>query len=69
MIRNFYSFHTKIYIWKIIEQNNSIWFFDASGNIVKTHKNVSQNPFLYSIVAHDSNLKQNIPIAEFLTKG
>ena len=44
---------------------NPIWYFDATGSVIKKVK--SQMHFLYSIVMHDSNEKQILPLAEFVS--
>jgi len=45
---------------------NPIWFFDATGSI---HRKINRQPkpFFYSVVCHDNNKKNIIPIAEFIT--
>ena len=45
---------------------NPIWFFDATGGIIK---NVSRQkkPFLYSLVMHDPKENVIVPFAEFIT--
>jgi hypothetical protein len=45
---------------------NPIWFFDATGSI---HRKINRQPkpFFYSVVCHDTNKKNIIPIAEFVT--
>jgi hypothetical protein len=53
-------------MWKIIKKLNSIWYFDATGNVLRDVPNKGK-PFLYSLVAHDTKLKKIIPIAEFVT--
>ena len=49
-----------------MKEVNSIWFFDATGNI---HRDINRQkkPFFYSIVCHDTNEKSILPVAEFLT--
>ncbi|CAF0867508.1 unnamed protein product [Brachionus calyciflorus] len=53
-------------IWKKIYQYNPVLYFDATGSIVRDIKG-QKKPFLYSMVAHDTNSKQIIPIVEFIT--
>jgi hypothetical protein len=49
-------------------KTDPIWYFDATGNVLHDIPKYGK-PFLYSIVAHDSNLNKIIPIAEFITTG
>lgn len=62
----FYLFVYQFEIWKFVREINSIWFFDATGNI---HRDINKQkkPFYYSLVCHDTNLKSIVPVAEFLT--
>ena len=56
----------KIRIWLKILELNPIWYFDATGSILKKITNQNQ-PLLYSIVCHDPLNEQIIPIFEFHT--
>lgn len=53
-------------MWKIIQQVNPVWNFDATGSVIK---NVTgqKAPLLYSLVSHDNLRKKIIPIGEFVT--
>lgn len=53
-------------MWKIIFTRYPIWFFDATGSIIK---NVSGQklPFFYSIVCYDPQTHSIIPLSEFTT--
>jgi hypothetical protein len=53
-------------MWIIIQKKWPIWYFDATGSICKKIEN-QKLPYLYSIVAHDYESKNIIPISEFLT--
>ena len=59
-----FSLETKL--WEAIRLKNPIWFFDATGGIIK---NVSRQkkPFLYSLVMHDPKENVIVPFAEFIT--
>lgn len=48
----FYFNFLKIEIWKIVQQLNPVWFFDASGEI---HRKIPSQPYplFYSMVFHD----------------
>lgn len=48
-------------MWKIIQQVNPVWNFDATGSVIK---NVTgqKAPLLYSLVSHDNFRKKIIPI-------
>ncbi|RNA20753.1 kDa in NOF-FB transposable element, partial [Brachionus plicatilis] len=56
----------QIKIWKKVSLNNPIWYFDATGSV---HKDIyrQNKPLLYSIVVHDRENKQILPVAEFIT--
>ena len=53
-------------MWLIIQESNPIWYFDATGSIIKKVRNQIM-PFLYSIVMHDKKNKSIIPVAEFIS--
>jgi hypothetical protein len=56
----------KLSIWEKIEKENSIWFFDATGNVIRS-VNRQKKPFLYSLTMHDVEHKSIVPFAEFVT--
>ena len=53
-------------MWKVIQEVNPIWNFDATGSVIKNFRR-QKMPLLYSLVSHDNVLKQILPIAEFIT--
>ena len=53
-------------MWLSIQAKSPIWYFDATGSIIKKIAKQSL-PYLYSIVTHDESTKSIIPIAEFIT--
>ena len=53
-------------IWSFVSRTNPIWYFDASGAFIPKVK-AQPIPLLYSIVSHDTENKNIIPVAEFLT--
>ncbi len=55
----------KVKIWDIIKTFNPVWYFDATGSIMKKMDN--KEPFLYSIVCYDRDNKQIVSIADFMT--
>ena len=56
----------QIKIWQVIQLNNQLWNFDATGSIIKNVRN-QKAPNLYSLVVHDIIEKKVIPVAEFIT--
>ena len=50
----------------MIQITNPVWYFDASGSFVTKVKNQTM-PLLYSVVIHDKQKKNILPIFEFLT--
>ena len=42
----------QIKIWQVIQLNNQLWNFDATGSIIKNVRN-QKAPYLYSLVVHD----------------
>ncbi len=53
-------------MWRLIQKNNLIWNFDATGSVINDIKG-QKIPLFYSIVVHDNILKNIIPIGSFLT--
>jgi hypothetical protein len=53
-------------MWKLIRKVHPIWYFDATGGVIRETVDQRQ-PFLYSLVAHDTKKNKMIPIAEFIT--
>ena len=53
-------------MWRLIQQNNPVWNFDATGTVIQNIKK-QKKPLLYSLVVHDNLQKQIIPVAEFIT--
>jgi hypothetical protein len=53
-------------MWFEIQEVNAVWYFDATGCVIKDLKNQSM-PFLYSIIMHDKKTKTLIPVAEFIS--
>jgi hypothetical protein len=53
-------------MWLDIQEVNAVWYFDATGCVLKDIKNQSM-PFLYSIVMHDKVTKSLIPVAELIS--
>ena len=53
-------------MWLKILEISNVWYFDATGSILKDVKN-QQKPLLYSIVCHDTIHNQIIPVFEFHT--
>ncbi len=53
-------------MWLKILEFNPIWFFDATGSVLKNIDNQNR-PLLYSIVCHDPLNQQIIPVFEFHT--
>lgn len=53
-------------MWFEIQEVNAVWYFDATGCVIKDIKNQSM-PFLYSIIMHDKKTKTIIPVAEFIS--
>ncbi len=51
-------------MWEIIQQENPIWYIDATGSILKGRPSKSQI-LLYSIVCYDRTRKNLIQVAEF----
>ncbi len=51
-------------MWFEIQEVNAVWYFYATGCVIKDIKNQSM-PFLYSIIMHDKKTKTLIPVAEF----
>ena len=56
----------KLRIWRILEQSEPIWFFGATGSILRKYPR-QQMPFLYSIIVYDRQKKLYISIADFFT--
>lgn len=59
-------FYCKYKIWLQVSKINPVWHLDATGLI---HRKINRQPqpFFYSIVCHDTEKKNIIPVAEFLT--
>jgi hypothetical protein len=53
-------------MWSKIQNNNPVWYFDATGSVLK-HVDGQKSPFFYSMVMHDKKTKSIIPVFEFLT--
>jgi len=55
-------------MWKIVQKQNPLWYFDATGRII-SNRNISDQkvPYLYSIVVHDTEKAKNFAIAEFIS--
>lgn len=53
-------------MWSMIKQRDPIWYIDATGG-VHVKINGQKATFLYSIVCHDVQRKQIIPVFEFIT--
>ena len=49
-----------------IQQENPVWFFDATGSILKDIKE-QKSPLLYSLVMHDPTTSSIIPVYDFIT--
>ena len=52
-------------MWTQIKNRNPIWYFDASGSIMKDVEN--KRVFIYSLVCYDEENANVIPVSEFLT--
>ena len=55
----------KLKIWTHIRRKYPIWFFDATGSVMKDVD--EKKVFLYSIVMYDEENENIIPISEFVT--
>lgn len=55
-------------MWGIIEEIDSVWYFDATGKLMPKYKD-QQETLLYSLISHDSIAKNLIPIADFLSNS
>ena len=53
-------------MWTAIQKVKPIWFFDATGSIIKTIDK-QKRPYLYSIVMHDPETKTVVSLADFIT--
>jgi hypothetical protein len=53
-------------LWLSIKKKYPIWFFDATGNVLK-RINGQNSPLLYSLVCHDKEKKLILPVADFIT--
>jgi hypothetical protein len=53
-------------MWLIIQQQNPIWYFDATSNINKKLP-LQKDPDFYAMVCHDKQNRQLIPLFEFVT--
>jgi hypothetical protein len=53
-------------MWLSAQNSNPIWYFDATGSIIRTIEGQSK-PLLYSLVFHDKAKEFIFPLAEFLT--
>ena len=53
-------------MWIIIQKNNPIWYFDGTANINKKIP-TQKDPHFFSMVCFDKQLRQLIPIFEFVT--
>ena len=51
-------------MWEKIKKINPVWYFDATGSILKNLPDQNKT-FFYSIVCHDTSTKTIIPVAEF----
>ena len=57
-----------MHLWQIIKEENPIWFFDATGSIVKSIKE-QKKTMLYSIAVHDVKNAKIFSIFDFLTSS
>ncbi|CAF1077539.1 unnamed protein product [Brachionus calyciflorus] len=55
-------------MWEMVRENNPIWFFDATGNIMTKLKN-QKEILLYTILAQDKTKKTSFPVADFLSSA
>ncbi|CAF0977548.1 unnamed protein product [Brachionus calyciflorus] len=62
------SCYFQIKIWSVVQRNAPIWFFDATGCILKDIPGKSKT-LLFSIVCHDVSSKTIIPVADFFTNS
>lgn len=46
-----------------------MFYFDATGRFFNKMHGQQNQPFLFSIVLHDKEKRQIVPIAEFITAG
>ena len=53
-------------MWLIVQERYPIWYFDATGGIIKKIKGQAK-PLLYSLVFHDKDKKLILPLTEFIT--
>ncbi|CAF0878791.1 unnamed protein product [Brachionus calyciflorus] len=58
----------QIKMWEIVRENNPIWFFDATGNLMTRLKN-QKEILLYTILVHDTRNKTSFPVADFLSSA
>ncbi|CAF0992528.1 unnamed protein product [Brachionus calyciflorus] len=58
----------QIKMWSIVQKNFPIWFFDATGCILKDIPGESKT-ILFSIVCHDVSKKTIVPLADFFTNN
>jgi hypothetical protein len=58
----------KFKIWQFVQNKWPIWYFDATGGILKK-VNKQKNVLLYSLVMHDKVNKKICPLADFFTTG
>jgi hypothetical protein len=53
-------------MWLIIQQTNPIWYFDGTSNINKKLP-LQKDPHFFSMICHDKQNRQLIPLFEFVT--
>lgn len=56
-------------IWDLIGRKYPVFYFDATGGLFNKIYGQQNPPFLFSLVSHDREERQIIPIAEFVTTG
>ncbi len=64
-IVNFIIF-IKLMMWLSVRKRNPIWYFDATGNVIKSPER-QKLAFLYSIAYHDPETHTILSIADFIT--
>lgn len=53
-------------MWEILQQDNPIWYIDATGSILKDRPN-NKDVNLYSILCYDRQKGKHVQIAEFFS--
>ena len=66
MLAQYFKFvsNLKFHMGEIIQQENPVWYIDATGSILKGRPSKSQI-LLYSIVCYDRTRENLIQVAEF----